>query len=82
METEKAIHSADNKVVVVLALIFGALVFMIGIVSNDDPAEIPMVQSSFDVAPSVVALPAPVDGDDARIPRLANVAPAQTAAAK
>ncbi len=85
MEIEQALRNADNKVIVVLALIFGALVFLIGVASNDVPSEIPMVQSSFDIAPPVVALPAPSEKAEAKPQvalQVAHVAAVKTAASK
>lgn len=82
METERALRNADNKVVIALALVFGALVFLIGVASNDVPSEIPMVQSSFDVAPAVVTLPPPPEDTDAKTTQLAHIAPAKAATSK
>lgn len=83
METDNALRNADNQVVTVLALVFAALVFVIGILSNDEPTGVPMVQSSFDVALPVVTVAAATtraDGEPqpANLAHLAHVATAGT----
>lgn len=81
METQRALRHADNRVVIVMAVVFAALVFVIGLVSNDVPSEIPMVQSSFDVAPPVVTQPTAADNPEAN-PQVAHVGLPKTAASK